>query len=105
MNYVEREVEGLRPDVVLAGAGSSRKEIHDYAGRLMRGLGRPSLVLPTHWDDFMAPFGASQQRAIDAVQSFVEEVKAASPATKVIVPRYFESIRLKPAAPPVAGRR
>jgi hypothetical protein len=36
MNYIEREVDGLRPDVVLMGAGESRSEIYDYAGRLMR---------------------------------------------------------------------
>ncbi len=34
MNYIEREMEGIRPDVVLVGAGSSRREIHDYTGRL-----------------------------------------------------------------------
>ena len=26
MNYIEREIEGLRPDVVLVGAGASRTE-------------------------------------------------------------------------------
>jgi hypothetical protein len=37
-NYIEREIEGLEPDVVLMGAGPSRKEIYDYTGRLMRDL-------------------------------------------------------------------
>ena len=36
MNYIEREVNGLRRDVVLMGAGESRSENYDYAGRLMR---------------------------------------------------------------------
>ncbi|HLZ44628.1 MAG TPA: MBL fold metallo-hydrolase [Gemmatimonadales bacterium] len=94
MNYIEREIEGLRPDVVLVGAGASRTEIHDYTGRLMRDLDFPALVLPTHWDNFFAPYGASQQPALDALQSFLEEVKAASPRTEVIVPKYFEPIRL-----------
>lgn len=94
MNYIEREMDGLRPDVVLIGAGASRREIHDYTGRLMRALNFPSLVLPTHWDNFFAPYGASQQPAIDALESFVEEVRAASPQTHVIVPKYFEPIRL-----------
>ena len=49
-NYIEREMEGLKPDVVLVGAGPSRKEIYDYTGRLMRALHFPSLVLPTHWE-------------------------------------------------------
>lgn len=93
-NYIEREIEGLRPDVVIVGAAGSRKEIYDYTGRLMRDLGFPALVLPTHWDNFMAPYSASEQPAIDAVQAFVQEVKTASPHSKVIVPKYFEPIPL-----------
>ncbi len=97
-NYIEREIEGLRPDVVLIGAASSRREIHDYTGRLMRDLDFPPLVLPTHWDNFTAPYGASEQSSIEALQSFVREVRAASPRTKVIVPKYFEAIPLETAA-------
>jgi L-ascorbate metabolism protein UlaG (beta-lactamase superfamily) len=97
MNYIEREMQGLKPDVVLAGAAGSRKEIYDYCGRLMRALQFPALVIPTHWDNFFVPYGGSQQPAIDVVQSFVEEVRAASPKTKVIVPKYFEPIALEPA--------
>lgn len=95
MNYIEHEIEALRPDVVLVGAGAARREIHDYTGRLMRGLNFPTLVLPTHWDNFFAPYGASQQPAIDALQAFVQEVTAASPKTRVIVPKYFEPIPLE----------
>jgi hypothetical protein len=94
MNYIEREIEGLEPDVAVIGAGSSRKEIYDYTGRLMRALHSPALVLPTHWDNFLAPCSASQQTNLDALQSFVKEVVAASPKTKVIVPKYFEAIRV-----------
>jgi L-ascorbate metabolism protein UlaG (beta-lactamase superfamily) len=97
MNYIEREIEGLDPDVVLVGAAASRKEIYDYSGRLMRDLHFPPLVLPTHWDNFFAPYGVSQQPSVDALQSFVQEIKAASPNTKVIVPKYFEPIPLEPA--------
>ncbi len=94
MNYIEREIDGLSPDAVLVGAASSRNEVYDYTGRLMRDLHFPALVLPTHWDNFTAPYGASQQPAIDAVQSFLREVVAASPKTKVLVPKYFEPIDL-----------
>ena len=94
MNYIEREIEGLTPDAVLVGAASSRKEIYHYTGRLMRDLHFPALVLPTHWDNFTAPYGASQQPVLDAVQSFVQEVTSASPNSKVIVPKYFEPISL-----------
>ncbi len=96
MNYMEREVEGLRPDVALVGAMTERREIYHYTERLMRALGDPPLVLPTHWDAFNVPYGMSQQPAIDRVQSFVAEVKAASPRTRVIVPAYFQPIRIQP---------
>jgi L-ascorbate metabolism protein UlaG (beta-lactamase superfamily) len=94
MNYIEREIEGLRPDVALVGAGGSRKEIYDYSGRLMRGLGYPAIVIPTHWDNFLVPYSASQRTALEALQSFVDEIGAASPKSKVIVPKYFEPIVL-----------
>jgi L-ascorbate metabolism protein UlaG (beta-lactamase superfamily) len=95
MNYIEREIAGLNPDVVLVGAGNSRKEVYDYSGRLMRALGYPAIVIPTHWDNFLAPYSASQQPALDALQSFVREIAAASPKTRVIVPKYFEPIVLE----------
>jgi L-ascorbate metabolism protein UlaG (beta-lactamase superfamily) len=98
MNYIESEIVGLEPDVALIGAGASRKEIYDYCGRLMRDLHYPALVLPTHWDNFLAPYGASQQPALEALQTFVQEIAAASPKTKVIVPKYFEAIPLETAA-------
>jgi L-ascorbate metabolism protein UlaG (beta-lactamase superfamily) len=34
-NYIERELDKLSPDVVLVGAGPSRREIYDYTGRLL----------------------------------------------------------------------
>ena len=95
MNYIERELEGLHPDVALVGAAGSRKEVYDYTGRLMHVLHYPALVIPTHWDNFLLPYSASQQTAIAAVQQFVQEVKVASPKTNVIVPKYFEAIVLE----------
>jgi L-ascorbate metabolism protein UlaG (beta-lactamase superfamily) len=92
MNYIEREVEGLRPDAALIGAMPERREIYQYSARLLRALGDPPLVLPTHWDRFNVPYSTSQQPAIERLQSFVAEVKAASPNTRVIVPEYFQPI-------------
>jgi L-ascorbate metabolism protein UlaG (beta-lactamase superfamily) len=94
MNYIEREVEGLRPDVVLVGAMPERREIHDYTGRLLRALGFPRIVLPTHWDRFNVTYDVSQEPALERLQSFLSEVKAASPKTRVIVPKYFEPIAI-----------
>jgi L-ascorbate metabolism protein UlaG (beta-lactamase superfamily) len=90
-NFIEREISGLRPDVVLAGSHGA-EEIHDYVGRLMRALGNPPLVLPTHWDDFFRPFDAPQNTT--AVEEFLEEVRRASPRTRTILPKYFQPIVL-----------
>jgi L-ascorbate metabolism protein UlaG (beta-lactamase superfamily) len=95
MNYIEREVEGLRPDVALIGAMPERREIYQYTPRLLRALGNPPLVLPTHWDRFNVPYSTSQQPAIERLQTFLTEVKAASPTIRVIVPDYFQPITLK----------
>ena len=95
MNYIEREVEGLRPDVVLIGAMPERREIFDYTGRLLRALGYPRLVLPTHWDRFNVTYDVSQEPARQRLQSFLSEVKATSPRSTVIVPKYFEAIPIR----------
>jgi hypothetical protein len=94
MNYIEREVEGLRPDVALIGAMPERREIFDYTPRLLRALGYPRLVLPTHWDRFNVGYEVSQEPAIERLQSFLAEVKKASPNTTVIVPKHFQPIAL-----------
>ena len=90
MNYLEREVHGLRPDVALIAAARQRLEIHDYTGRLMRALDRPRLVFATHWDEQSLPFGAPQDTRLREADVFVKEVKAVSPRTRVVIPRHFE---------------
>lgn len=97
MNYIEREVDGLRPDVALIGAMPERHKIYRYTERLLHALGYPSLVMPTHWDRFNVPYDVSQQPAIDRLQSFIAEVKAASPQTEVIVPKYFVPVVVGPS--------
>lgn len=94
MNYIEREMEGLRPDVVLVGANRGRLQIHDYTGRLMRALGSPPLVIPTHWDNLFLPFEASQEPWLRHAREFADEVKRASPRSEVLIPKYFEPIKL-----------
>ena len=71
MNYIEREVAGLRPDVALVGAMPERREIYDYTGRLLRLLGYPRIVLPSHWDRFNVSYDVSQEPAIDEVERVV----------------------------------
>ena len=96
MNYIEREVQGLRPDVAMIAAARQRLEIHDYTARLMRALGHPRLVFATHWDEQSFPFGAPQDARLREAQVFVKEVKAASPRTRVILPQHFERHTLPP---------
>jgi L-ascorbate metabolism protein UlaG (beta-lactamase superfamily) len=96
MNYIEREVQGLRPDVAMIAAARQRLEIHDYTGRLMRALGLPRLVIATHWDEQSFPFGAPQDERLREAEGFVREVKAVSPRTRVILPRHFERHTLPP---------
>jgi L-ascorbate metabolism protein UlaG (beta-lactamase superfamily) len=96
MNYLEREVQGLRPDVALIAAARQRLEIHDYTRRLMRALDNPRLVFATHWDEQSLPYGAPQDARLREAAVFVREVKAASPRTRVVVPRHFESHVLEP---------
>jgi reactive intermediate/imine deaminase len=102
MNYLEREMEGLRPSVALVGANSQRLEIHDYTGRLMRALGFPAVVIPTHADGYGNP--APGAAALADKRRFVEEVRAASPGSRVIVPAWFEPIVL-PVRATAAGER
>lgn len=97
MNYIERELTGLRPDVALIGAMPERLNIDDYTPRLLHALGNPPLVLPTHWDRFNVPYTVSQAPAVARLQSFLTDVEAASPGTRVIVPEYFKPITLDPA--------
>ena len=91
MNYVEREVQGLQPDVAMIAAARQRLEIHDDTGRLLRALGLPRLVIATHWNEQSLPFGASQDARLREAQIFVREVKEVSSRTRVIVPRHFET--------------
>jgi L-ascorbate metabolism protein UlaG (beta-lactamase superfamily) len=92
MNYIEREMEGLRPDIALVGANNERLEIYDYTRRLMGALGNPLVVMPTHWDGY--GYAPLRDQSLAAAHEFADEVTAASPKTRVIIPQYFEPIRV-----------
>jgi L-ascorbate metabolism protein UlaG (beta-lactamase superfamily) len=99
MNYIEREVTGLRPGVAMIAAARQRLEVYDYTRRLLRALGFPPLVIATHWDEQSLPYGAPQDERLREAAGFVKEVKAASPRARVIVPRHFETCVLAGRAP------
>jgi L-ascorbate metabolism protein UlaG (beta-lactamase superfamily) len=88
-NFIEREVAGLRPDVAIIATGN-RAAIHDYACRLVRALGEPPIVVPTHFDDWHgpadAPLSAENRADLDA---FAAELARCAPRTRVVVPTAF----------------
>jgi L-ascorbate metabolism protein UlaG (beta-lactamase superfamily) len=92
MNYIERNVTGLRPDIAIVGAGVSRNQLYRYTDRLLHALNNPPVVFPTHWDDYGTK---PRSEALKQVDTFVAEVHAASPKTRVIVPEYFKPIVLR----------
>lgn len=92
MNYIEREVEGLRPDVALVGAAPSHLEIHRYTPKLMEALGYPGTVMPTHADNFQAPYGSSIAYRTAWIESFAAEVREASPGSNLILPEHLETL-------------
>ncbi|HSF99969.1 MAG TPA: MBL fold metallo-hydrolase [Vicinamibacterales bacterium] len=96
MNFIERELEGLAPDVLLAGINGSRLGLYDYDARLLRAAGYPRVVLPTHWDDYRVPYGFSQQANIDRnIAPFVKAAEAISPGTRVITPVHLQPIVIR----------
>jgi L-ascorbate metabolism protein UlaG (beta-lactamase superfamily) len=93
MNFIEREFEGLEPDILLAGINGSRLGLYDYDRRLLEATGFPQVVIPTHWDNFRLPYGFSQRPNVERnLLPFVETAGRLSPDTRVIVPVHLEPI-------------
>jgi len=90
-NFIEREVAGLRPDIAIIAPGL-REEIFDYTCRLLTALGKPKLVYATHFDNWRGP--PVDEPLGDDLKAFVEEVRACSPDTRVVVPRHFDRMEL-----------
>ncbi len=96
MNFIEREVQGLSPDILLPGVNFSRNEIYKYTERLIKATGFPKTVIPAHWDNYRVPYGYSQEKAIeDKIKPFFQEVRTVSPSSRVITPVHLETITIK----------
>ena len=54
-NFVERELVGLRPDVVTVSM-TDFSTVHEYLPRLLTTLGGPRYVIPSHHDDMITGF-------------------------------------------------
>ncbi len=70
----------------------------------MRALDFPPIVFATHWDEQSLPYGAPQEERLREAKVFVNEVRAASPRTRVVIPRHFERHVLKPKSERTKGR-
>lgn len=91
MNFIERELEGVHPDILLAGVNGSRLGLYKYDERLLEVTGYPRVVIPTHWDDFRLPYGFSQQASYDRnLAPYIEIVRTLARRTRVIPPRHLE---------------
>jgi L-ascorbate metabolism protein UlaG (beta-lactamase superfamily) len=88
-NYVRRELEGLRPDVLLLQPGGAT--VVDYVGELMEALGRPPVVVPTHWDDFDFPLD-EPARDWGGLEALRAAVRRASPRTDFVVVDHLEEL-------------
>ncbi len=93
MNFVERELLGQKPDILLAGVNRSQLGLYKYNERLLAITNYPKIIIPTHWDNFRLPYGFSQQSAVDQkLVPFKEDVKRLSPETDVIIPKHLGTI-------------
>lgn len=98
MNFIENELRGLRPDILLAGAGSSRTEIYKYTERLLRATGSPRVVIPTHWDDFYVPYEDEAAQVLarkEKAEPFIAEVAAAAPKSRAVIPVHLKTITVR----------
>lgn len=96
MNFIEKEFEGLNPDILLPGINGSRLGLYKYDERLLRVTDYPPVVIPAHWDNFRLPYGFSQQANYERnIVPFIEVVAAVSPGTRVIAPTHLEPIIIK----------
>jgi len=96
MNFIERELEGLNPDVLLPGINGSRLGLYNFDERLLRVTDYPPVVIPAHWDNFRLPYGFSQQDNYERnIVPFIEVVSKLSPGTRVIAPTHLEPIIIR----------
>ena len=95
MNFVERELLGIHPDILLAGVNQSQLGLYNYNERLIKITGYPKTIIPTHWDNFRLPYGISQESSIELkLLPFKEDVEKLSPKSNVSIVRHLETIKI-----------
>ncbi|MBJ3811776.1 MBL fold metallo-hydrolase [Streptomyces flavofungini] len=86
-DFDERSFAGLAPDLAMIAVASA-ESTYRYVPRLLAALGRPGVVVPVHWDDFERPLSEPPRADGTALDDFVARVRAASPASRLVVPDY-----------------
>ncbi len=95
MNFVERELLGIKPDILLAGVNRSQLGLYKYNERLLAITNYPKVIIPTHWDNFRLPYGFSQESGVKTkLIPFQEDIKKLSPQTEVIIPKHLGTITI-----------
>jgi len=91
MNFVESDLQGIHPDILLAGINGSRLGLYNYDERLIEVTGKPAVIIPTHWDSFTRPYGFSQQDNVDKkLIPFKQTVATLAPESRVVIPVHLE---------------
>lgn len=87
-NFSEGDLAGVRADLVMMQPGGGT--IHALVPRMLKTLGHPAYVLPTHWDDFDHPLDepAVDWGGLDALRDAVRE---ASPRSRFVRLEHLES--------------
>jgi len=92
MNFLEKEFEGLKPDILLAGINGSRLGLYKYDERLINVTKKPRIIIPTHWDSFNLPYSFSQEDNVNSkLIPFKETVTRIAPQSTVIIPKHLVS--------------
>ena len=95
MNFVERELVGVHPDILLAGVNQSQLGLYNYNERLIKVTGYPKTIIPTHWDNFRLPYGLSQESSITLkLLPFKKDVEKLSTKSSVKIVRHLETIKI-----------
>lgn len=95
MNFVERELYGIEPGILLAGVNRSQLGLYKYNERLLAVTNNPKYIIPVHWDNFRLPYGFSQESAVEQkLMPFKAHVKRLSPNTEVIIPKHLGTITI-----------
>jgi len=90
-DFVERNLEGLNPDVAMIPVPAT-DVTHDYVPRLLAALDRPATVVPVHWENFETPLtnpplaNADDRKQLDA---FRAAVRRTAPRTRILLPEYL----------------